>query len=99
MPQAPGSSGYPIPNLDDSIDRIGDTRRMRHDHDRAVEVGAELSESVQYDPLVRLVELRSRLVGEHELCFAGGSSCDREALLLAAGEASRPLVLATPERE
>jgi hypothetical protein len=72
---------------------------VRDDNDRAAEFVAEALERPQHRRLASRVELRRRLVGEHERCLPSRRCRNRDALLLAAGERSRPLPLARVQVE
>ena len=72
---------------------------MRHDENRAPELIAQAAKRVEHDLLTALVELGSRLVGEHELRLAGRRGRDRDALLLAARERAGALAFTHAEIE
>ena len=88
-----------VAHLDDAVDRVGDTRRVRDDDDGAAELVAQPPERVEHDLLVALVELRGRLVGEDERRLARGGSRDRDPLLLAARERAGALRSRAAEAE
>ena len=68
------------------------------DHGRA-EVVPQAPELVEHDPLVLLVQLGGRLVREHERRPPRRGSGDRDALLLATRERSRPVARALGQPE
>ena len=76
----------PVADLHDTIGRRRHARGMRDDDDRRAVILAKPMQRIEHALLVRLVELRCRLVGEHERCVARCCGGDRNALLLAAGE-------------
>src|SRR5581483_1099826 len=79
--------------------RLCDLQRVRDGDDGALVLVAEPPQRLDYGPLVRLVELSGRLVGQHERRAAGGRRRDGDSLLLAARELRGVVVGATFQAE
>ena len=63
----------------------GDERIVRHDDDRSALL-VQLTEQVEHDLLIPLIEIAGRLVGENQLRAVDERAGDAHALLLTAGQ-------------